>query len=52
MKTPGSSVLSVNWQGIKPVLSLGVPAGLCLEFPEFKEAGLSVLARRFWKCES
>ena len=44
-KTTDSPMLSVNYQVIKPVLSLGVPAELWLEVPGFEVAGLTILAR-------
>lgn len=38
-------MLSVNWQDIKPLLTLGVLAELWLQFPGFEAVGLIVLAR-------
>ena len=38
-------MLSVNYQVIKSVLTLGVLAHLWLKFPGFKVAGLTILAR-------
>ncbi|EPQ02813.1 60S ribosomal protein L4 [Myotis brandtii] len=44
-KTIDSPMLAVNWQVIKPVLSLGVLAELWLEFLEFEVGEIIVLAR-------
>ena len=44
-KITDSPMLSVNYQVIKSVLTLGVLADLWLKFPGFEVAGITILAR-------